>query len=136
MQGNIINSTEEAYTISGRIKSTFNSRFNSVTELHEPLDPTTLNLCNSASPSTMASSPVSCSNNQSSEISSESPSDIDSLDSELIRVAIENFELDEDDFDALYDISILDYETGLNHSIKVILPISFEQNKFCDNYRV
>ena len=40
----------------------------------------------------------------------------------------ENFNLDEDDCDALYDISILDYETGMNHSVKVRLYIFFEQN--------
>ena len=99
-------------------------RLNSVTELLEPLDPTTLSLCNSASPSTIASSPLSCPDCQSSEISSDSPSEIDSLDSELVRVAIENFNLDEDDSDALYDISILDYETGMNHSVKVRLNLS------------
>jgi len=55
---------------------------------------------------------------QSSDLYQDSPSDKDSIDAELVRVAIENFLLEEEEYDASYDISIYDYETGVNHSIK------------------
>ena len=44
----------------------------------------------------------------------------DSLDSELIRVAMESLEL-ELVAEGLYNLTIIDYETGLNHKIKVIV---------------
>jgi len=117
-KGNIISKTEDAYTISGRRRSSSNQRLDSVSELIEPVEQSGIFFNNSANLSAPTSSPLSCSIIQPSENSSESPSDIDSLDSELVRVAIESFNLEEDDCDALYDISILDYETGMNHSIK------------------
>jgi hypothetical protein len=43
----------------------------------------------------------------------------DSLDSELIREAMESLEL-ELVTDGLYSVTIIDYETGLNHDIKVL----------------
>jgi hypothetical protein len=85
----------------------------------EALDQSSLSSCSSTSPPIINSYHVSCFTLQTSEDSTDSPSEIDSLDSELVRVAIENFSLDEDDCDALYDIFILDYETGMNHSVKV-----------------
>ncbi len=44
----------------------------------------------------------------------------DSLDSELIRVAMESLEL-ELVAEGLYTVTIIDYETGLNHKIKVMV---------------
>jgi len=116
-KGNIISTTEDAYTISGRIPSTSSPRLNSVSELLEPLDHQH-HISSSASPTTIASSPMSCSYTNNSETCSQSPSEIDSLDSELVRAAIERFDLEEDDSDVLYDISVLDYETGMNHGVK------------------
>jgi len=118
-KGNIISNTEDAYTISGRRVSVSHPRLGSVSELLEPLshpDPVE-HLGHSTSPATIASSPMSCSNTCSEDYS-DSPSEIDSLDSELVRVAIESFSLEDEDSDGLYDITILDYETGINHSVK------------------
>jgi len=112
-QGNIISDTEDAYTISGRKCS----RLDSISEPLEP--PGTDHLApNSDSPATIASSPLSSSFSNNSETCSVSPSEIDSLDSELVRAAIERFDLEDDDSEVLYDISILDYETGMNHGVK------------------
>jgi len=113
-QGNIISNTEDAYTISGRKCST-SCRLDSVSELLEPLGTEHLT---PDSPATTASSPMSSSYTNNSETCSVSPSEIDSLDSELVRAAIERFDLEDDDCEVLYDISILDYETGMNHGVK------------------
>ena len=43
----------------------------------------------------------------------------DSLDSELIREAMESLEL-ELVAEGLYNVTIIDYETGMNHHIKVL----------------
>jgi len=112
-QGNIISDTEDAYTISGRKCS----RLDSISEPLEPLGTDHL-APNSDSPATIASSPLSSSFSNNSETCSVSPSEIDSLDSELVRAAIERFDLEDDDSEVLYDISILDYETGMNHGVK------------------
>jgi len=70
---------------------------------------------------------------QSSDLYQDSPSDKDSIDAELVRVAIENFLLEEEEYDASYDISIYDYETGVNHSIKVktVSSAYFRRLTFC-----
>jgi len=139
-QGNIISATEDAYTISGK-RTSHPAKLNHATISPVALSPsalspstifpTTLNtiteLGNSPnlqtdSSSSSTSSPVNCQPYQARQDSQDyeqpSPSDIDSLDSELVRVALENFSLEEDDFDALYDVAIMDYETGMNHSVK------------------
>eukprot|EP00092_Neocalanus_flemingeri_P068898 GFUD01084307.1.p1 GENE.GFUD01084307.1~~GFUD01084307.1.p1 ORF type:complete len:247 (-),score=74.91 GFUD01084307.1:107-847(-) len=110
-QGNIISPTEDAYTISGRRKSV-SSTLHPATEHAGSSD--------QSSPPILTSTLVCCSTTQTSLGSGDSPSDIDSLDSELVRAAIENFTLDEYDCDVLYDIAIMDYETGVNHSLKSV----------------
>ena len=45
------------------------------------------------------------------------PSEADSLDSDLVRVAMENFGLEEEEL--AYTVSIVDHETGTNHALKV-----------------
>ena len=45
------------------------------------------------------------------------PSEGDSLDSEVVRRAIENLGLEEEGLE--YKVSIMDYETGINHTVEV-----------------
>merc|ERR1712059_98238 len=47
-----------------------------------------------------------------------SPSEVDSLDSELVRETLEYLEEEEDLWDSRYDISIMEYETGTNHKVQ------------------
>jgi len=120
-QGNVISATDDAYTISGKLKtlSSYTTILDPVREDVQTPDRSSLSSCSSTSTPILTSSPVSCpSHLDSTDYDQPSPSEIDSLDSELVRVAIENFNLDEDDCDALYDIAIMDYETGINHSVK------------------
>ena len=44
------------------------------------------------------------------------PSESDSLDPEIVREALENLGIDEDELQ--YKVSIMDYETGINHSLE------------------
>eukprot|EP00092_Neocalanus_flemingeri_P068899 GFUD01084308.1.p1 GENE.GFUD01084308.1~~GFUD01084308.1.p1 ORF type:complete len:259 (-),score=75.83 GFUD01084308.1:107-883(-) len=122
-QGNIISPTEDAYTISGRRKS-LSTTVEPVREPGDTLDHSSLITHSYTSPPSLPSSPASCPTNQTSLGSADSdqpsPSDTDSLDYELVRAAIENFTLDEYDCDVLYDIAIMDYETGVNHSLKSV----------------
>ena len=53
-----------------------------------------------------------------------------------MRAAIERFDLEDDDSEVLYDISILDYETGMNHGVKVIDAIYSCIDHQCYSYRV
>ena len=46
------------------------------------------------------------------------PSDSDSLDPEIVREALENLGIDEDELE--YKVSIMDYETGINHSLETV----------------
>ena len=65
------------------------------------------------------------------------PSEADSLDSDLVRVAMENFGLEDEEL--AYTVSIVDHETGTNHALKVngIIIIgqhphnTFFQNVYC-----
>lgn len=125
-QGNIISSTQEAYTISGKCRQrSFSQCRDSVTEQSSPRSKSISTSESHSSPysrsfdlSSIASSPMSVGTQQSSDLYQDSPSDKDSIDAELVRVAIENFLLEEEEYDASYDVSIYDYETGVNHSIK------------------
>ena len=76
---------------------------------------TSLELCSSP-PESSARRTLSCC---SSEVGTESPSDIDSLDSDVVRAAMESLDIEEDDYETLFDIAILDYETGRTHEAKV-----------------
>ena len=51
------------------------------------------------------------------------PSEGDSLDSEVVRRAIENLGLEEEGLE--YKVSIMDFETGINHTVEVsaVLPV-------------
>jgi len=136
-QGNIISATEDAYTITGR-RTSHPAMLNLAISSHGKLNPITehggsYSLSSSGSSyshtslttTSFTSSPVNCLPHQAMLDSSDcgdqpSPSDIDSLDSELVRVALENFSLEEDDSDVLYDVAIMDYETGMNHSVKAV----------------
>ena len=51
------------------------------------------------------------------------PSEGDLLDSELVRAALENLGLEEEELQ--YRVSIMDYETGTNHKLEVTLDYFF-----------
>ena len=51
------------------------------------------------------------------------PSEGDLLDSELVRAALENLGLEEEELQ--YRVSIMDYETGTNHKLEVTLAYFF-----------
>eukprot|EP00092_Neocalanus_flemingeri_P084557 GFUD01106246.1.p1 GENE.GFUD01106246.1~~GFUD01106246.1.p1 ORF type:complete len:260 (+),score=73.14 GFUD01106246.1:47-826(+) len=120
-QGNIISPTADAYTISGRRKS-LSTSLEPVREPGDTLDQSSCISHSYTSPPSLPSSPASCPTNQTSLASADSdqpyPSDTDSLDYELVRAVIENFSIEDEDCDALYDLAIMDYETGINHSVK------------------
>ena len=48
------------------------------------------------------------------------PSEGDLLDSELVRAALEDLGLEEEE-ELQYRVSIMDYETGTNHKLEVTL---------------
>ena len=99
-QGNIIGEAEEAYTITGRLRSSGEEE-----QGEAGLSPA-LDICPELSSSAGSGG---------DQLSP--PSEAGSLDSELVRVAMESLGLEEEEL--LYTVSIMDFETGTNHALEV-----------------
>jgi len=111
-QGNVISATDDAYTVTGTRRSFVKSYKNNSHAASAQQTAST------SGPSSYDSSQGSfCSSARSQEGGSRRSSACDSLDSDLLRLALENFQFDEES-DAYYDLIIVDYETGMNHSVQ------------------
>merc|ERR1719180_266483 len=67
-----------------------------------------------------------CSSREDSPIIARSPSEVDSLDSDLIARTLAS--IDNEEAEVGYEMSIMDYETGMNHSPQVSAIISNNGN--------
>jgi len=114
-QGNVISPTEDAYTVTGRRRSLahFNKDASRKTSFQTNSSESTV------FESQEGSFPYS--NSLEGDLSRKS-SFCDSLDSELVRVALETFQFEEE-CEAYYDITIVDFETGMEHNVQ---GVSFE----------
>jgi len=109
-QGNVISDHDEAYTITGRLKHD-----STVDTIEEELE----NDVSDIDKDTFRSSSMRIGSKLSSISEDEQftpPSDSDSLDPEIVREALENLGIDEDELE--FKVSIMDYETGINHSLE------------------
>jgi len=109
-QGNVLSDNEEVYTITGRLKH--DSAVETIEEEQE-VEITDIDR------NCFRSSSVSIGSKLSSISEDEQftpPSESDSLDPEIVREALENLGIDEDELQ--YKVSIMDYETGINHSLE------------------
>jgi len=124
-QGNIINSCGDSYTISGKrrcssvrnLSSMSTCNDNRSTVLKEDVESKANDDNTSSNDSGVGSFICQTFDHESSEYN-ESPSEVDSIDSELVRIAMENIDLDDDECEACYDVTIFDFETGMNHSVE------------------
>jgi len=134
-QGNILSTCGDSYTISGKRRSLAVRNHSSIStsmEIRNTLinDDDKNRATESLTPSNdsgVGSYNSQCSESQFSE-QEEAQSEADSIDSELVRIALENIDLDEDECEASYDVTIFDFETGMNHSVQGVEgTISSEQ---------
>jgi len=126
-QGNIMSPTEDYYTVTGR---RLQSRLSSVCEddpPHPGLHPDLLQTGVESSNYKEAVSSLSSSYSSNSPRLhfSQSPSEADSLDSEVVAQALEALEWEEDCVEAgieaggaTWDITILDLDTGVRHKVQ------------------
>jgi len=138
-QGNVISPEKDAYTVSGRqigngrgISFTSSLHNSICSPSSSPTIPTDMMMDSSSlmSKKNMVDSPScspsllprkgmidSCccsSSREDSPTIARSPSEVDSLDSELIARTLAS--IDNDEGEVGYEMSIMDYETGMNHS--------------------
>lgn len=122
-QGNVISRTDDAYTVYGRKRLDRQGRFDRppphrLTSCREDSEESAGDSSSSSSGgaslphSRSGDSPVACSCSPDDQASV-----CDSLDSELIREAMESLELSLV-AEGQYNVTIIDYETGLNHHFK------------------
>jgi len=151
-QGNVISPEKDAYTVSGRRigngrEISFTSSSNSSPSSSSPIaigmtmDSSSLMSKKSMADSSMkgmADSPShspsvlprrkgmidSCcsSSREDSPTIARSPSEVDSLDSELIERTLASIDNEEEEVG--YEMAIMDYETGMNHSPQVRVTLS------------
>ena len=112
-QGNILGEAEEVYTITGRLRRVSNTVILEEEEAELTGRSDSLDIAGGPQLGSSVGAPAS----EGCDQQLTPPSEADSLDSELVRVAMESLGLEEEGL--TYTVSIMDYETGTNHALEV-----------------